>query len=217
MQLPALVVTTYCERSTQTFWAEPLNALSNIAFVLVAIALLRRLWRDRYPAGGAWDIWLLSLLIGVAGIGSFLWHTVAASWAEWLDVLPIVIYISLYLPSYLLRVARVSIARCCAWFIVFHAFNILFLLTIPGNTLNGSVYYLPSLGMLILLGRYDRRLYLSAALFILALLFRSIDHAICTMFPPGTHFLWHLFISLTVYLATVSLLHSSARGLAGNT
>jgi len=214
MQLPALVVTTYCERSTQAFWAEPLNALSNIAFVLVAIALVWRLWRDRYPPGGTWDIWLLSLLIGVIGTGSFLWHTVAAPWAEWLDVLPIVLYISLYLPSFLLRVARASVARSCAWFVLFHAVNGLFLLTLPGNTLNGSVYYLPSLGMLILLGRYDRRLYLSAALFTLALIFRSIDRALCPVFPPGTHFLWHLFISLTVYFTTISLL-KSVRGLPG--
>lgn len=216
MQLPALVVTTYCERSAQTFWAEPLNALSNIAFLLVSLVLLRRLWRDQYPLRGDWDIWLLSLLIGATGVGSFLWHTTAAPWAEWLDILPILLYISIYLPSFLLRVARASIPCSCAWFAVFHALNILFVLSIPGHSLNGSIYYLPSLLMLILLGRYDRRQLLSATLFALALVFRSIDRAVCPEFPIGTHFLWHLFISLTVYFTTVSLLNSPARVLRSN-
>jgi hypothetical protein len=209
MQLPALVVTSYCERSSQAFWAEPLNALSNIGFLLVASILLRRLWRDRYPLAGTWDIWLLSLLTGVTGIGSFLWHTVATPWAQWMDVIPILMYISVYLPSFLLRVARTSVIRCCAWFAAFNTLNILFVLTIPGNTLNGSIYYLPGLMMLFLLGRFERRIHLSTALFTVALVFRSIDRALCPEFPIGTHFLWHLFISLTVYFTTLSLLNSS--------
>ena len=34
----------YCERVTVSFWAEPLNALSNIAFLIAAYAALD-LWR----------------------------------------------------------------------------------------------------------------------------------------------------------------------------
>ncbi len=30
----------YCERTAPAFWAEPVNALSNAAFVIAAVALL---------------------------------------------------------------------------------------------------------------------------------------------------------------------------------
>jgi len=109
----------------------------------------------------------------------------------------------------MLRVAQASVPGTCAWLAAFYALNILFVLLIPGDTLNGSIYYLPSLCMLVLLGYYDRRIFLAAALFTFALIFRSIDRAVCPVFPLGTHFLWHLFISLSVYYTTASLLKPS--------
>lgn len=41
----------YCERASQAFWAEPMNALSNGAFILAAIAGLL-LYRRRGGATG---------------------------------------------------------------------------------------------------------------------------------------------------------------------
>lgn len=82
-------VDLYCERTDPTFWAEPINALTNISFILAA-------W-------GAWHlarrsttlspvIWLLLTTIVAIGIGSFLFHTLATSWARVLDVLPILVF-----------------------------------------------------------------------------------------------------------------------------
>ncbi len=63
-------IDAYCERLGPGFWAEPVNALTNAAFVLAAILMWRR-WPEE-PLCRA-----LSLVLGVIGVGSFLFHTVA--------------------------------------------------------------------------------------------------------------------------------------------
>jgi len=201
-----LVVTTYCERVGNSFWSEPLNALTNAAFLLAAFVLLRRLRRERCAIAQDWDLWLLSLLIGAPGIGSFLWHTLATAWAQWLDVVPILLYISVYLLGFLQRITRLSLTVSLAWLMLFLAINLGVFLLVPGDILNGSVFYLPSLLVLAIFTRYQRALVTAAALFALAVVFRSVDRAMCPYFPLGTHFLWHLAISLTVFFTTRALI-----------
>ncbi|MBI5311776.1 MAG: ceramidase domain-containing protein, partial [Methylocystis sp.] len=82
-------VMDYCERQSSAFWAEPANALSNVAFVIAAVSaflLWRRLGGADYPA--------LALIIVTAsvGVGSFIFHTVATRGAMLLDVVPIAIF-----------------------------------------------------------------------------------------------------------------------------
>ena len=64
----------YCERVTPAFWAEPLNALSNIAFLIAAYAAFD-LWRRL----GKNDPVILALImvVAVVGVGSFAFHTLA--------------------------------------------------------------------------------------------------------------------------------------------
>ena len=71
----------YCERGADAaFWAEPLNALSNIAFLVAALAAGREL--AGRPTGGRRHFEaLLVVLVAVIGIGSFLFHTLATRWA----------------------------------------------------------------------------------------------------------------------------------------
>ena len=86
----------YCERGAEAaFWAEPLNALSNAAFLLAAIAAGREL--ARWPTGGRRTFEaLLVLLVAVIGIGSFLFHTLATRWAMYADVIPIGLFMLAY-------------------------------------------------------------------------------------------------------------------------
>src|SRR5262249_61129731 len=64
----------YCERVTPSFWAEPLNALSNIAFLVAAHAAYD-LWRR----GGKGDPAFLPLIfvVAVVGLGAFAFFTFA--------------------------------------------------------------------------------------------------------------------------------------------
>jgi hypothetical protein len=83
-------VDNYCERTDAGFWSEPLNALTNGAFILAA-AFGFCLWRR---AGGRdWPgLWLIAVVL-LVGIGSFLFHTLANRWSRLADVLPIAVFI----------------------------------------------------------------------------------------------------------------------------
>src|SRR5262249_20480482 len=80
----------YCERVTPFFWAEPVNALSNIAFLIAAFAALDR-WRRKGKGDGA--ILALIVVVATVGLGSFAFHTVATRAAMLLDITPIGIFI----------------------------------------------------------------------------------------------------------------------------
>ncbi len=77
-------VRAYCERTDAGFWSEPANALSNAAFLLAAAAVARRASQARPPDRSGLA---LAALIGVIGIGSFLFHTLAVRWAMLADVI----------------------------------------------------------------------------------------------------------------------------------
>ena len=82
----------YCERGHDpSFWAEPLNALTNIAFIIAAMAATRDYLaatpERRTPAAA-----LLVALTYVIGIGSFLFHVYATRWASLADQIPIALF-----------------------------------------------------------------------------------------------------------------------------
>ena len=86
-------VDIYCERLDPGFWAEPLNAASNIAFIVAALIgaamLVRRGNRDV-------DLWLLVALTAAVGVGSFLFHTFATVWAGLADTIPIWVFVAVF-------------------------------------------------------------------------------------------------------------------------
>ncbi|SDN16912.1 Ceramidase [Methylobacterium phyllostachyos] len=86
-------VRAYCERTGPDFWAEPVNALSNAGFLLAAAAAARRGSRADPPDRAALA---LAGLIAVVGIGSFLFHTLAVTWAMLADVIPIAVFVDAY-------------------------------------------------------------------------------------------------------------------------
>ncbi len=75
----------YCERTDAAFWSEPVNAVSNVAFLIAAAAAFVR-WRrgDR----GDWPALALIGVVTAVGIGSFTFHTVATRGAVLADVDP---------------------------------------------------------------------------------------------------------------------------------
>ncbi len=87
----------YCERLGAEFWAEPINALTNIAFFLAAWGA----WRlSRQSSSLSASIWVLIASILAIGSGSFVFHTVATNWARVLDVVPILVFQLLFLWFY---------------------------------------------------------------------------------------------------------------------
>jgi hypothetical protein len=204
----------YCERLAPGLWAEPLNAITNLAFLLAAWCTWRLARQQNRLSGG--PILLISLMAAI-GIGSGLFHTVATRATQLMDVIPIGLFQAAFLWLYLRRIvqARVEIAA------------VLMLLFLVGgwltgqfpHVLNGSLGYAPALVFVGGLGawHYQQKklepyaLLLATLLFVLSLLFRSIDNAVCPQFSIGTHFLWHLLNAAVLYLSMRGMLANYPR------
>lgn len=85
----ATFIDLYCERTSASWWNEPLNVVTNLAFFVAAylLACQLRSMKPNTGLGVPWDWWALSGLIALIGMGSLLFHLFAQPWAGWLDVM----------------------------------------------------------------------------------------------------------------------------------
>ncbi len=199
----------YCERTDPSLWAEPVNAATNAAY-LVSAWFAWRLARQSGGSDGGIQV-LLALMIFI-GIGSGLFHTFATATTRILDVLPIALFILTYLWSYCRRI--VGLKPIFSAGMVGAAVLAIYASRQFPQLLNGSLIYAPALILVAGLGlvhllqarqaRYD--LLAAAGVFVVALFFRTIDNMVCSEFPLGTHFLWHVLGALASYLAMRALI-----------
>lgn len=197
------MIDLYCERLAPGIWAEPLNAVSNLAFFIAGFALLR-LYKKLEPKN-IFGLALIVLLFAIA-LGSSLFHTLATPWALQADVIPILLFQLVLLAGY----ARSVVGLAWYWvitllfgFLVFGAG-----IGVLGLPLNGSDGYLAPLIFLFGLGVYHlghvkaepALLIICALIFGVSLAFRTMDIAICHSFPLGTHFIWHMLNGIVLYL-----------------
>lgn len=193
----------YCERIGPEFWAEPWNAVTNAVFLIVALGALV-MWRKKTPDD---RVGLLLIVIVLAtGIGSFLFHTFATRWAMLADIIPITLFIYLYLLCALRRFL------CLPWVIVI-AMLIGFVILSPmvgevwQPVIGSSAFYLPALLAIFVVGgffygrnaRLGRDVLLTGVLFATSLTFRGLDGPVCGDFAMGTHFLWHIFNGVVLF------------------
>ena len=196
-------VDLYCERTDASFWAEPVNAVTNAAFLIAALVAFVQ-WRR----GGArdWPVLALIAVTAAIGVGSFIFHTVATSAAAKFDTIPIAVFIYGYLLLALRRFLGFSLLVSLGVLVAFSAFNYAEAMIVPRGALNGSHAYLPALAALIAVAWPMRKasagrwLFAAAFTLIVSLTFRSIDMAVCDALPLGTHFLWHSLNGLALYL-----------------
>lgn len=206
----------YCERAGDThLLGEPLNAVTNLAFIAAALIACRA-WRSypQFTLRNSWDILLLMVTLSIIGVGSGLWHLVPNGRTLLMDVIPIVLFMNIYLLSAAVRLLGLRWLGALGLLAVFHALNIASETFLPRDVLNGSIMYIPAFIMLgvIYAGlakkRDEARHLVSRAtlLFLLSLSFRTIDLEICGTFPIGTHFLWHLLNACVLYLLLKALI-----------
>jgi hypothetical protein len=206
----------YCERGTVPgLWAEPVNLLTNLAFILAGALALRQ-WLRQPDLGlrRGWDLLVLVLLLFAIGIGSGLWHAFAARWAELADVIPIALLINLFLLSFLVRVAGLPWWGALVGLVLYQAVGFGLLAVVSPGALNGSVGYLPALavlaGMWLWLARRGHPLTPSFAaatgLLVVSLTLRTLDRSLCSSLPIGTHFAWHLLNAGLLYLVVTGLI-----------
>lgn len=182
----------YCERLGPGLYAEPANALTNAAFVIVALWLLQR-------TEGVERV--LAVLLLLIGIGSGLFHTLATVWAGLADVAPIAGFVLVYVYAVNRRVLglRPAVATAGALAVLPYAAATGWIFAqVPGFAASALYWPIPLLIALYALGLRRQQPHLAngfaigAAILALSLVFRSIDGAICGVFPVGTHFVWHL-------------------------
>ena len=203
------MVDLYCERLAPGIWAEPVNTTTNLAFFIAAWATWRMADRLRAFSAG---IWLLSGLICAIGLGSSLFHLFATSWARILDMGSILLFQLVYVWLYCHWVVHIRFAWAGLILTAYTA-SLHLGIQLP-HRLSGSLIYAPTLVVLLALGVYHCRTHkserflpiIAAAVFSLALIFRSIDEIICPYFPFGSHFLWHILAAIVLYVLTKSYL-----------
>lgn len=186
----------YCERIDPSYWSEPLNAVSDAAF-LVAALLCWRMPGARSDPGAR----LLIAILAAIGVGSYLFHTHARGWALIPDVVPIQAFILVYF-----WLATTRFFGLLGW-----AGLAAVVLFVPFDNLAARAVATVTVGRLRPRTDPDRRLRLRAPppgprhrprprhrrrsprplLF-----FRTVEAAICAAVPVGTHFIWHLLNGL---------------------
>jgi hypothetical protein len=207
----------YCERLDPSFWAEPINALTNFAFIAVGVWVLR---------GSSHAGKILGLLTALVGLGSLAFHTFATPWAAALDVGFIALFILAFAylaPRYLWnQTPRTSALAAVLVVVVIVAVS-----SLAQNLEALHGYFPPGLyvGAWLSLAIYafislrrgafnsGRWLALAAVIFPVSLLARELDAPLCESVSVGTHWLWHILNSIVLGLCAWAF-HARKRDLS---
>lgn len=208
-------VDLYCERSTAAFWAEPLNAISNAAFIIAAFAIW---WTLRSSRGVPASVGFTVPMAVAIGLGSFAFHTFATRFTQLLDIVPIALFMLCFFAAYLRWFYRLSWKGSLVGVTAFLAGTAVVIVFGWEAIPNGSAPYVPALVLLVGLtavlaaskvperARYWKQFAAASAVFATGLTARTVDESVCGSFPTGLHFLWHMLDGLLVFLVSRSLI-----------
>jgi hypothetical protein len=186
----------YCERVDPSYWAEPVNAVTNAAFLIAAFVMWRRVRGQGIPLATA-----LCGLLGAIGVGSYLFHTHGQVWAAIADVVPIVLFSLTYIYAanrdfWGLRPVVAGIGAL--GYLPYSALLTPVFAALPFFGVSSFYWPLPVLILAYAIGLRTRApatargLAIGAGLLCVSLTFRSLDMTVCDTIPLGTHFLWHI-------------------------
>ena len=200
-------------------WAEPINTASNIAFLIAAYFAYRSFSKNNPGFKKSFDIVFLILNLFTIGIGSAIYHMFATHATMLMDVIPITIFINVYLLSFVVRILHQKIGLALLVWILFQGVNAAFVMYVPETALNGSVMYAPAYSMLLVfLGLMAvqknaevKAMAAAVGIFTTSLLMRTFDHALCNLTGFGTHFGWHLLNGLLLYVLLQMLIRAAAK------
>ena len=193
----------YCGRFGDGLAGELQNTLSNGAFI-VAAGFAFVVWRQSAKR----DVFhlLLIVLASLIGVGSFVFHSAPNMTTLQIDLIPIQLFglaaifylarreFELPLWAAVLTIALFFLARQ-GW-----------VLAAPRGALGGGITHIPTVFLLAGSGAwlsYQRRkfghyLLMAAGFYVAALAARTADVLLCSGFPLGFHWLWHLLTAAVV-------------------
>jgi hypothetical protein len=197
-----------CERVGPEWFAEPLNAVSNIGFLIVAF-LIYRDYKAHPDLKGQWiwDVRILTFLIALIGVCSITFHTNPSRLTELMDIIPIVTFIVLFFLSIIVRIGKTNWFQTLICFMAFLGTTHMLVTQFP-NAMNDSIGYLSSMAALVMIAVHlhiarrpsSHQFLLAALVGVISLFFRAIDNDICAEWPFGTHFLWHTLNATLLYI-----------------
>ena len=200
-------VDIYCERLDASFWSEPINAITNLAFIIAGWLI----WRIRSPRSG-----LMAILLILIGLGSFSFHTFANRLTGLLDVLAIALYLVSF--AYLIPKQWSWGSRWTQIGSVITLFILIVFCQLAINYMKSTLPWMPS-GMYV--GAWSalllyavltqnsnpiaaRYLWFAVLVFPFSLLSRQLDMPLCES-GFSTHWLWHVLNGATLYLTSYGL------------
>ena len=200
-------VDIYCERLDASFWSEPINAITNLAFIIAGFLI----WRIGSPRST-----LMAILLILIGLGSFSFHTFANRLTGLLDVLAIALYFINF--AYLIPKQWSWGSR---WTQIGSVIGLFILITLCQLVINyvkpvlpwaPSGMYLGAWSALLLyavITQYSnalaaRYLWIAVLVFPFSLLSRQLDLPLCES-GFSTHWLWHVLNGLILYLTSYGL------------
>lgn len=183
----------YCERLDASYWAEPLNAITNAAFLIAAVIMWRR-------AAGVPLARVLAAILFAIGIGSYLFHTHAQVWAAIADVTPILAFILVYIFAINRDVWRLSPWVALAVTGLFFPFAALTVPIFSQLPIGGTAGYAPVPTLILIYAvllrhrapELARGFVIGAGILILSMTARTVDEPLCAVIPFGTHLWWHI-------------------------
>lgn len=210
----------YCGRFSDSFWGEPQNSLSNIAFI-VAAGFGLAVWKSNERRDG-FQLALIALA-ALIGVGSFVFHSMPNTFTLQLDLIPIQLF-GLAAFFYLARFEfGLSVWAALMTIILFFLLRQSWLLIAPAGALGGGITHIPTLVLVLgsgvwlyLHGRRPGRYLLAASSFyVAALAVRSVDLPLCSIFPFGFHWLWHCLTASVAGAVLLGLIPRRLRGEVG--
>ena len=195
----------YCERIDLNFWSEPLNAFTNLGFIIISYIIFKNYKNQKYIKAYAFIIFLI-------GTSSFLFHTIPNKFTGFLDVISILIFIILFTFDIYKNLTSQTLS-------IIITFTSIASYTIFGNIfkysiLGSSAFYflivihLYLIFLILTLLKLKNRSYIliAALLFTMSIFFRIMDQKVCHFLQHGTHFIWHILNSITLLYCIKALI-----------
>lgn len=201
----------HCERIQEGFFEEPLNALSNLGFIIAAFYLYKFI---KTKKNQPFSNYFLVYLCGFIGLGSMTFHITAKMWAAmYFDVLPIAVFAATFMYLFSRHILRLGMVGTTLLLALLIFENFVFK-SYVGRAPDGYVSLIPSaffllficIFMIITKNRSTKNICIATAIAIVAIFCRATDMYFCDVNPYGMHFIWHSLMGVFMYIVTRELI-----------
>lgn len=202
----------YCERTADHIFSEPLNSITNIAFIFIAYFIFKKYRKADYSL-------ILSGLIFFIGVGSFLLHTFPSRLTALVDVVFILFFILFFLYVLSRKIIKLSIIYSLSMSLISPIlyFYLGRALKAEFPRIGDSSFYIIILIHMFLICIYIfqkklrnlKYIFIGSIVFAFSIFFRVIDQVYCEINIHGTHFIWHILNSLVLYYLSKFIMYNS--------